>query len=255
MINHFFAHRTWTELRDSLKQPQPCALILPTGSTEAHGPHLPLSVDVIIAEEMSSRAARMLEARGEQALALPPLAYSVTDFSEGFPGSVSIRAETATALVGDILLSLINQGFKRIAIANAHLEPAHIATLRAACESVKAETGVEIAFPDVTRRRWAQMLTEEFQSGACHAGQYESSLVLSARPELVREEIRLALEPKLISLSQAIRAGARNFIEIGGDQAYFGDPAAATAEEGDRVFDILAEMIVTALNEILVQTR
>ena len=99
------------------------------------------------------------------------------------------------------------------------------------------------------------MLTEEFQSGACHAGQYESSLVLSARPELVREEIRLALEPKLISLSQAIRAGARNFIEIGGDQAYFGDPAAATAEEGDRVFDILAEMIVTALNEIVVQTR
>jgi creatinine amidohydrolase len=71
----------------------------------------------------------------------------------------------------------------------------------------------------------------------------------------VREEIRLALEPKLISLSQAIRAGARSFIEIGGDQAYFGDPAAATAEEGDRVFDILAEMIVTALNEILVQSR
>jgi len=94
------------------------------------------------------------------------------------------------------------------------------------------------------------MLTEEFQSGACHAGQYESSLVLSARPELVREEIRPALEPKLISLSQAIRAGARSFIEIGGDQAYFGNPAAATAEEGDRVFDILAGMIVTALDEL-----
>ena len=225
-------------------------MILPAGSTEAHGPHLPLSADVIIAEEMAARAARRLESRGESALALPPLAYSVTDFSEGFTGSVSIRAETATALARDILLSLIKQGFKRIAIANAHLEPAHIATLRAACEAVRAETNVEIAFPDVTRRRWAQMLTEEFQSGACHAGQYESSLVLSARPELAREEIRLALEPKLISLSQAIRAGARSFIEIGGDQAYFGNPAAATAEEGDRVFDILAGMIVTSLDEL-----
>jgi creatinine amidohydrolase len=250
MPDNLFAHHTWPELQDLLIRPSPCALILPVGSTEAHGPHLPLSADVIIAEEMAARAARTLEARGEAALTLPPLAYSVTDFSEGFPGSVSIRAETATALVGDILLSLIRQGFKRIAVANAHLEPAHIATLRAACEAVKDETGVEIAFPDVTRRRWAQLLTDEFQSGACHAGQYESSLVLSARPELVREEIRLALEPKLISLSQAIRAGARSFIEIGGDQAYFGDPAAATAEEGDRVFDILAGMIVTSLDEI-----
>jgi creatinine amidohydrolase len=250
MFNHLFADHTWPELRDLLNQTAPCALILPAGSTEAHGPHLPLSADVIIAEEMAARAARILESRGESSLVLPPLAYSVTDFSEGFTGSVSIRAETATALARDILLSLIKQGFKRIAVANAHLEPAHIATLRAACEAVKAETGVEIAFPDVTRRRWARMLTEEFQSGACHAGQYESSLVLSARPELVREEIRLALEPKLISLSQAIRAGARSFIEIGGDNAYFGNPAAASAEEGDRVFDILAGMIVTALDEI-----
>src|SRR5215470_3349907 len=250
MPDNFLAHLTWSELYDLLNQSKPCALILPVGSTEAHGPHLPLSADVIIAEEMAARAARTLESRGESALTLPPLAYSVTDFSEGFTGSVSLRAETAAALVGDVLLSLIKQGFKRIAVANAHLEPAHVATLRAACEAVKAETGVEIAFPDVTRRRWAQLLTEEFQSGACHAGQYESSLILSARPELVREEIRLALEPKLISLSQAIRAGARGFIEIGGDQAYFGNPAAATAEEGDRVFDILAEMIVTALDEL-----
>jgi len=250
MPDYFLAHLTWSELYDLLNQSRPCALILPVGSTEAHGPHLPLSADVIIAEEMAARAARTLELRGESALTLPPLAYSVTDFSEGFAGSVSIRAETATALVRDILLSLIKQGFKLIAIANSHLEPAHIATLRAACEAIKVETGVEIAFPDVTRRRWAKMLTDEFQSGACHAGQYESSLVLSARPELVREEIRLALEPKLISLSEAIREGARSFIEIGGDQAYFGNPAAATAEEGDRVFDILAGMIVTALDEL-----
>jgi hypothetical protein len=58
------------------------------------------------------------------------------------------------------------------------------------------------------------------------------------------------MEPKLISLSQAIRDGARNFIEIGGDQAYFGDPAAAASEEGNRVFDIPAGMIVTSLDEL-----
>ena len=248
MSDFHFAHRTWTELRDLLAHDQRCALILPVGSTEAHGPHLPLSTDVIIAEETAWRAARLLSARGETALVLPTVAYSVTDFSAGFTGSVSIGSETATALVRDVFVSLIGQGFKRLAIANAHLEPAHIATLRAACEQVKAQTGIEIAFPDVTRRRFAQMLTDEFMSGACHAGQYESSLVLSARPDLVRDEVRQALAPKLISLSQAIRAGAKSFLEIGGDQAYFGTPSAATDAEGNRVFDILAEMIVTELN-------
>ena len=250
MTNHLFAHHTWTDLRDLLHREPRSVLILPTGSTEAHGPHLPLSTDVIIAEEMALRAARMLEARSKPALVLPPVAYSVTDFSEGFAGSISISSETATALVRDILLSLIKQGFERIAIANAHLEPAHIATLGTACEAVKTETGVEIAFPDITRRRWAQLLTEEFQSGACHAGQYESSLVMCARPDLVQEQIRSVLAPKLISLSNAIRQGARRFTEIGGDQAYFGAPAEASAAEGERVFEILAGMILTALDEI-----
>jgi creatinine amidohydrolase len=250
-MNDFrFAHRTWTELRELLEHDPGCVVILPVGSTEAHGPHLPLSADVIIAEEMAVRAARLIEARKQAALVLPPVCYSVTDFSEGFTGSISIAAGTATALVRDIFLSLVRQGFRRLAIANAHLEPAHIATLRAACEEVRTQTGIQIAFPDVTRRRQAQMLTAEFQSGACHAGQYESSLVLSAHPELVRDEIRRTLEPKLISLSEAIRAGARRFTELGGDQAYFGSPAAATAQEGQLVFDILAGMIVTALDEI-----
>src|SRR5215831_12750321 len=105
MSDHFFAHHTWPELHDLLNQPASCALILPAGSTEAHGPHLPLSADIIIAEEMAARAARILEARAENALVLPPLAYAVTDFSEGFPGSVSISAESATAIAGDILRS------------------------------------------------------------------------------------------------------------------------------------------------------
>jgi creatinine amidohydrolase len=245
-----FARYSWTELRELLAREPRCALILPVGSTEAHGPHLPLSTDVIIAEETARRAAQRLIERHETALVLPAVSYSVTDFSADFPGSISIRAETATALVRDIFVSLIAQGFRRLAIANAHLEPAHIATLRRAVEEVRAGTGIEVAFPDVTRRRWAILLTEEFQSGACHAGQYETSLVWRAHPELVREEVRSKLEPKLISLSQAIRNGARRFTEIGGDEAYFGTPAAASAEEGERTFEVLAGMIVTALDEI-----
>ena len=70
----------------------------------------------------------------------------------------------------------------------------------------------------------------------------------------MREEIRLALD-RSRSASRKQSERARSFIEIGGDQAYFRHPAAATAEEGDRVFDILAGMIVTSLDETEVQTE
>jgi len=75
----------------------------------------------------------------------------------------------------------------------------------------------------------ALRLGDEFKSGACHAGSYETSLVLAASPFLVREEIATELDENPISLSRAIRDGKKTFLQAGGPQAYFGDPASATA--------------------------
>ena len=116
-------------------------LFLPVGSTEAHGPHLPLSTDCIISLEMARRAARELEESGHKALVLPVVAYSVTDFSVDFPGSISVGSETATAMIRDICRSVIKQGFKRICVANSHLEPAHIESIQKAREIVERDGG------------------------------------------------------------------------------------------------------------------
>src|ERR1044071_3328008 len=102
-----FQNLTWKEAQAHLKAG--LVAILPVGSTEAHGPHLPLATDVIISEEMSRRAAEKLTAQGVETLVLPPLAYSVTDFSADFSGTISIRKATATALIRDICLSLYHQ--------------------------------------------------------------------------------------------------------------------------------------------------
>ena len=158
---------TWTEAQERLKHG--VVAILPVGSTEAHGPHLPLATDVILSEEMSNRAARKLIAKGYDALVLPAVAYSVTDFSADFPGSISIRKGTAVALLRDICVSLYKQGVLLVVIANSHLEPEHIAAINEAIAQVKAETGREVAFPDKRKRRWASTLTEEFRRGDCHA--------------------------------------------------------------------------------------
>jgi creatinine amidohydrolase len=246
-----FQDLTWKEAREALNRG--VVAILPIGSTEAHGPHLPLATDVIISVEMSRRAAAKLNARGIETLVLPPLAYSVTDFSSDFAGTISIKRETAAALIRDICVSLYAQGARLVAIANSHLEPEHIASINEAIELVKNETGRAVAFPDKRRRRWAETLTEEFRRGDCHAGSYETSLVMAAQPELVREETRRELEQVPISIAEKIREGARSFTEAGGSDAYFGDPRSASREEGEASYEALANMIVTSIEESLAE--
>src|SRR5690349_2039314 len=136
---HSFDEKTWQEARDSITGG--AVMILPIGSTEAHGPHLPLATDVIISREMSRRAAEQLRERRIEACVLPPIAYSVTDFSADFPGTISVRRETATALITDVCASLYKQGARLVAIANSHLEPDHVASIEDAIRRVEAETG------------------------------------------------------------------------------------------------------------------
>jgi creatinine amidohydrolase len=244
-----FQNLTWKEARDAIKRG--VVVILPIGSTEAHGPHLPLETDVIISVEMSRRAAEKLNVQGVATLVLPVVAYSVTDFSADFPGTISIKKETAVALIRDICTSVYQQGARLVAIANSHLEPEHIASINEAIDAIRQQAGRVIAFPDKRKRRWAEALTEEFKRGDCHAGSYETSLVMAARPELVRENIRLSLERVSISIGKKIKEGARTFTEAGGIDAYFGDPRAASPEEGEATFEALSDMIVTAVLEAL----
>jgi creatinine amidohydrolase len=223
--------------------------ILPVGATEAHGPHLPLATDVIIAEAMAREGARRLNDEGVSSLLLPALAYTSAGYAAGFPGTISIRAETTTALLLDIAASLARHGVGTVALANAHLEPGHVASLH---DAVARADGVKLVFPDVTRKPWAVRLTEEFKSGACHAGQYEGSIVMAERPDLVNESVRRGLEDNPASLSRAIRDGKRTFEEAGGPRAYFGYPARASAEEGASTVatlgQILAEAVLAALS-------
>jgi len=250
MTNNFnFQDKTWREIEEAAGSN--AVVILPVGSTEAHGPHLPLSTDVIISVEMARRAAQQLTERGITTLVLPPISYSVTDFSHDFPGTISIRRSTAVALVCDICLALIGQGFHTICLANSHLEPEHIAALNEAANRVERDTGCRPLVPDKRRGRWAYTLTEEFRRGACHAGCYETSLVLAAQPELVHDDIRRELPPLEINLAEKIKQGVDNFKEAGGEQAYFGDPAAGTPEEGEATYQALANMLVTSILEKL----
>lgn len=251
MAIHRLAAMTWTEVGE-LDLGRSVA-ILPVGAVEAHGPHLPLVTDRIIAEAMAEAGAAALAAGGLEVLILPAVDYTAAGFAADFPGTLSVRPETVTALLTDVGEALAAHGVGCLAIANAHLDPTHLRALYDAVDRIRSRTGMAVAFPDVTRKPWASRLTEEFKSGACHAGRYETSIVLAKQPGSVRDPERRRLAANPASLSRAIREGLRTFSEAGGSQAYFGDPATATAAEGENTIAILAEIVRESVLEALVQ--
>lgn len=237
---------TWTEVRE-LPPPSYVAL-LPVGAVEAHGPHLPLTTDVIIAQGMARNAAQRLAKKGQSSILLEPVAYTTAPFARAFPGTISVRPSTLFALLIDIATQVLDQGFSKLVLCNAHLDPAHVKVLREFEVQMGARFSKRVVFPDVTRRRYAQRLSEEFQSGACHAGQYESSIVMAQAPQTVREDIMRGLEDNMSSLVTAIKAGKDDFVESGGPEAYFGSPARSSAKEGQESLDALGQIVVDALS-------
>jgi len=214
--------------------PEKAVHVLPLGATEAHGPHAPLSTDTLISVGICERAAERL--RDEVAvLVLPPMPYGVTRYGSAFPGTVSISEETLRALVTEIAESV-----GPLVLVNSHFEPEQVDTLRS--------TGLPLL--DLTRRKSAERLTDEFRSGSCHAGRYETSLVLADRPELVLADRMTALEERHVDMPAAIRAGQTDFLAMGMDQAYCGAPAESSAEEGRETFETLTDMLVELIREV-----
>ena len=249
-MNHQLGRMSYVEVERLLARAEPKIALLPTGSTEAHGPHLPLLTDSIIAEDMAQRAATRLEERGFAAAVLPTLHYAVTDWAADFAGSTGIGRETARLVLLDLARRCGEMGFDATVLVNAHLEPGNIATLRAVARE-HAESGAKgkLVFPDKTRRRNAAKLSAEFQSGSCHAGQYETSLVMAVAPELVREQLARQLPRHHVPLHEHIARGASGFLDCGLERAYCGDPAKASAVEGERSYEALAQIVVDAVVE------
>jgi len=237
---------TWTEIDETMKKERPVAL-LPVGATEAHGPHLPVSTDTVIAVEMAKRGAAKLKEHGVPSLVLPPVTFTVAEYGADFPGTISISPETSVALLRDVCAAAAKR-FRAVALVNIHLEPRHVECLKKVVdESNKA--GVSVCFPDITKKRWVETLGEAFKEGD-HGGAFETSLMMAAAPDMVRERERISLPP-VEGLMAAIKKGAKTFAEAGSEDAYFGDPTAASAEDGENLYEALVEILRLSVMEHL----
>jgi creatinine amidohydrolase len=214
--------------------PENAVHLLPLGAVEPHGPHAPLVTDTLISIGICHRAAERLA--GEiPVLVLPPIHYGVTRYAAAFPGTVSISESTLRSLITEIA-----QSRQPLVLVNNHFEPEQVEILRS----------IGLPLLDLTRRKNAERLTDEFRSGSCHAGRYETSLVLADRPELVHADRMQALEERHVEMPAAIAAGQTDFLAMGMDQAYCGAPAEASAGEGRDTFETLTEMLVELIREV-----
>ncbi len=236
---------TTTALGALLAGGRPVVALVPVGSVEPHGPHLPLGTDTLIGEGAIVRAAALLE-RACEVVVAPAVPYGVTDFARGFAGAVSVPAAVVTSLLRAVSEGLVGQGFASVCLVSNHLEPAHDAAVRAAVVGLPR---ARVASP--LERRWARLLSDEFKSGECHAGRYETSIMLSCRPELVDDRARGGLPDVPISLSRGIQEGKDGFVAMGMTAAYAGAPRLATAAEGTAQLERLAQMIETTVREAL----
>ena len=177
--NIVMSEMTWTEVDEAIKE-RPVAL-LPVGAVEAHGPHLPVSTDTVIAIEMAQRGAEKLKEHGIPSLILPPVYFTVADFGADFAGTLSIPPETATALLRDVCIAAAKR-FRCVAPrqhppgAGAHRVPEEGASRRPTRRAPAA------CYADITQEALGRADGPGFQLGD-HAGAWETSLMMAAAPD------------------------------------------------------------------------
>ena len=200
-------------------------LIVPLGSTEQHGPHLPLRTDSDVAVALATR----LAAARPDALVAPLLPYGSAGEHAGFPGTLSIGAAALEVVVVELVRSA--DAFSGVVLVSGH--GGNAAPLAAAVATLQAEGRRVLAW------------TPRVPGGDAHAGRTETSLLLA----LSADSVRLgAAEPgETRPLAAVMGELRRNGVAAVSANGVLGDPAGASAEEGGRLLDQLAADLIASV--------
>jgi creatinine amidohydrolase len=235
------ARLAWPELETLLAAGARTALV-PLGSTEQHGPHLPFATDTLVADALAERFCL----RVPEALRLPTLPFGCAPEHLGFPGTLSLAAETLSALLEDLVRCLDGHGFARVAIFSAHGGNAGLlrsARARLAAAATRAEVLVLGDGPWVSEALLGAAAREGVGAAAAghHAGELETSLMLALAPGDVRSErfeigvTEIPRDPQTLFYPD-LRTRAPNGV--------VGDPRGARAERAAGYLDAWVDALV-----------
>ncbi|NIO03418.1 MAG: creatininase family protein [Proteobacteria bacterium] len=214
-------------------------VLVPVGSVEEHGNHLPLATDTLQVYELAKRVAETAKV-----LVAPPIYYGVLRSTRDHPGSVGISAETLRVLIRDIVHSLYRQGLRRFIIISGHGGSMHVAALREVGELLLKELdGIALAVLSIL-----DLVTEEvFQwietRNDAHAGEVETSVMKFIKPDLVQGTSKAEFP----SFPEPILVGNPKKYWPGG---VWGDPSKGNEEKGRRLIEHGVAKVCDLIREI-----
>ena len=214
-------------------------VVLPFGTVEAHGTGLPLSTDTIAPVTVAEMAAQKMPI-----LVAPPLHYGVCRSSFQHPGTMTISFETLRSIAGELIESFYAQGIRNILLLTGHGGSTQTpALILAGDEALKRHPDLKIAVAELSRvdRKGVLALLETPNDN--HAGEYETSLILAAAPNLVKAqpEASTHTRPDNVLVSDNLRYWP---------SAIDGDPSKATIEKGIRLLSVLANGVCRLIRDL-----
>ncbi len=247
----FMGEMTSPEVEAFLKKSQ--TVIVPTGSTEQHGPHGPLLTDVLIPVEVARRAAPTVGA-----LVAPPINYSLSYPHVGFTGLVHIRVATFMSLIEDLVHSLASIGFRRIVFLNGHYDNTY--AIAYACANARAN-GLAADVVTFPINYWDGLTAEESAeyfgpTTGLHANRGETSAVMAINPALVDIDNANAEMPPFPDVTNAPPVHTAFFFSNPGSvyrathSGTWGDGRDASPEFGARYLEVMTASTIRVLGDI-----
>lgn len=246
-----FAYLTWKQVEALSKSDT--LLILPTAAIEQHGPHLPLATDTLINNLLLGRALQKLSPT-ISVYALPPVCYGKSNEHLGYPGTLSVSSATFMAVVHDLAASIASAGFHKLLLYNTHGGNSSLVDVLA--RDLRAAFGLQTFCLFGSAGAAFTGIEKQEKTYGFHAGEVETSLLLSAIPELVHTDeytvnyIAHVDNPDLLLPENASATFAWLTRDIA-PSGVMGDPRLSSAEKGDRWIEEAATKIAAALEAML----
>jgi len=229
-----FAYLTWKQV-DALPRDK-TLLVLPTAAIEQHGHHLPLATDTLINNLLLGKALE-LAPKDAHIYALPPVCYGKSNEHIGFPGTLSLSAQTFLAVVRDLGASIAAAGFSKVVLYNTHGGNTSLVDVLA--RDLRAEFGLRTFSLFGSPGAEFDGVSKQERTYGFHAGEIETAYLLHAVPALVHTDEYSANYIARVDKPELLKpeGSAANFAWLTKDIApsgVLGDPSAATAENGER---------------------
>jgi creatinine amidohydrolase/Fe(II)-dependent formamide hydrolase-like protein len=244
---YLWAELTWPEAEKRFQEVD--IALLPVGSIEQHGPHLPLDTDAFDADYLARRVAAACS--NPKPLVLPLIPYGISYHHAGFPGTVSIGNDTLSRLVYDVGMSAAQNGIKKLVIINAH--GGNSPALNYAAQMINRDARIFVCVDtgetsDVDVNKLVETPND------VHAGEIETSTSLAVRPHLVRMD----------KAGKKIPAFSSRYLDFSSKRAVswygrtkkisptgvMGDPTKASAQKGKDIWEIMIAHLVAFVEDL-----